>query len=140
MIPKQFITFASEGLLLYFSEEELGQFLTNIRNMLVQFPKALWVSDLVSSRDLERFVSYHPGVANAVRSVFKMTGRSVVAQNPFPDIELFEKFLHRYGLEIKTKTPLSSTLGSINFEHTLSSKQMREIVGERCVYSIATRS
>lgn len=134
--PDQLITFASEGLLLYFGEEELGRFLTNIRNVLNRFPKAIWVSDLVSSSDLESFVSCHPGVANAVRSVFKMTGRSVVKQNPFPDIVAFEKFLNRFGLQIKARTPLSSTLGSINFEHALSANQMKKIVGERCVYSV----
>jgi hypothetical protein len=132
----QRITFVTEGLLLYFGENELGRFLTNIRNILTRYPKAVWISDLVSSEDLKSFVSCHPGVANAVRSVFEMTGRSVVAQNPFPDITAFANFLHRFGLEIISKTPMSSTLGAINFEHMLSAKQMKEIVGERCVYSI----
>jgi len=130
------ITFVTEGLLLYFAEEELGKFLTNIRNILTRYPKAIWISDLVSSEELKSFVSCHPGVANAVKSVFKMTGRSVVAQNPFADITAFAKFLNRFGLEIVNRTPLNTTLGSINFEHTLSVNQMKNIVGERCVYSI----
>ena len=138
--PNQFITFLSEGLLLYFGEEELGRFLTNIRNILVEYPKAIWISDLVSSQELGDFVNCHPGVAAAVKSVFKMTGRSVVRHNPFPDITAFEEFLKKFGLEIKTKTALKSTLGSISFEHMLSLNQMRQIVGERCVYSIQPSS
>lgn len=130
------ITFTTEGLLLYFGKEELGQFLTNIRNILAQYPKAVWISDLVSSSELESFVNCHPGVANAVRSVFKMTGRSVVRQNPFSDITEFRNFLNKLGLEITAQTPLNSTLSLVNFEHTLSLNQMKNIVGERCVYTI----
>ena len=136
----QRITFVTEELLLYFSEEELGQFLTNIRNILMRYPKAIWISDLVSSEELANFVSCHSGVASAVKSVFEMTGRSVVSQNPFPNVTAFTEFLNRFGLEIIDRTPLDSTLGSINFEHTLSLKQMKNIVGERCVYSIKTLS
>ena len=132
----QRITFVTEGLLLYFAEEELGKFLTNIKNILTRHPKAIWISDLVSSEDLKSFVSCHPGVASTVKGVFKMTGRAVVTHNPFPNVTAFSKFLNRFGLEIVDRTSLESTLSSINFEHTLSSKQMKQIVGERCVYSI----
>ena len=133
--PVHPITLVTEGLLLYFSDEELGQFLTNIRNVLAKFPQAIWVTDLVSRSDLQNFANCHAGVARAVKSVFELTGRSVVGQNPFSDGSTFTDYLARFGLMPKSVIKLGSTLGSVNLEHGLSSQQMSEIVGERNIFT-----
>ena len=134
--PDDPITLITEGLLLYFSEDELGQFLDNIRNLLVKYPRATWVTDLVSNSDLQNFANCYPGVALAVKSIFELTGRPVIAQNPFSDASAFANCLARFGLESQSRTMLSSTLGSINFENALSMQQMSEVVGRRSIFSI----
>lgn len=134
--PSHPVTLVTEGLLLYFSTDELDQFLTNIRGILVKHPETVWISDLVSRSDLESFLNCHPSVARAVKSVFELTGRSVVAQNPFADASSFTDYLTRFGLQIQFSVRLNSTLGALNFENDLSQKQVFEVVGERSVCTI----
>ena len=134
--PSHPVTLVTEGLLLYFSTDELDQFLTNIRGILVKHPETVWISDLVSRSDLESFLNCHPSVARAVKSVFELTGRSVVAQNPFADASNFTDYLTRFGLQIQFSVRLNSTLGALNFENDLSQKQVFEVVGERSVCTI----
>ena len=108
----------------------------SIRGILVKHPETVWISDLVSRSDLESFLNCHPSVARAVKSVFELTGRSVVAQNPFADASNFTDYLTRFGLQIQFSVRLNSTLGALNFENDLSQKQVFEVVGERSVCTI----
>ena len=129
-------TLVTEGLLLYFSEKELSQFLMIIKSVLKEFPNAVWISDLVSTEDLQRFTSCHPGVAASVKEVFGRTGRSVLGQNPFKDASAFAEHLNRFELRIDAQTKLQSTLSLISFDHSLSDEQMLEVVGDRSVYTV----
>ena len=129
-------TLVTEGLLLYFSEEELSRFLTIIKNVLEEFLNAVWISDLVSTDDLNHFTSCHPGVAAAVKEVFGRTGRSVLGQNPFKNASAFTDYLKRFNLRIDSQTNLRSTLGSTSFRHSLHEQQMLEVVGDRSVYTV----
>ena len=136
--PSHPVTLVTEGLLLYFSTHELDQFLTNIRSILVRHPGAVWVSDLVSSADLKSFLDCHPGVARAVKSVFELTGRSVVAQNPFADASAFAEYLARFGLQVQSTVQLDSALAAVNFEQDLSLSEMSGVVGDRSVFTVKT--
>ena len=93
---------------------------------------------MVSRSDLESFLNCHPSVARAVKSVFELTGRSVVAQNPFADASAFAEYLARFGLQVQSNVQLDSALAAVNFEQDLSLSEMSGVVGDRSVFTVKT--
>lgn len=127
----------SEGLLLYFDDEELNRFLDNLAAILKKFPKSVWVSDMVTKQSLKELIESHPGVASAVRKVFSMTGRSVIKANPFVSDACVEQALGSRGLKVNSQkllhdvaaTMMGGSFGQDGSRHA-------EVLGSRKIWSI----
>ena len=130
----------SEGLLLYFDNEELSRFLGNIALILDTFPQAVWISDIVTKQNLKDLIGAHPGVANAVRQVFAMTGRSVIISNPFESDECVMESFNRHGLTVRSQRTLHDVAelacGTIS---TGQKSNRADIVGHRKVWVLASK-
>jgi hypothetical protein len=97
----------SEGLLLYFTKAELSQFMQHMREFLKRYPMALWITDFVTRNDLQNLIEIHPGVAQAVRQTFALTGRSVVGENPLENEASISQLAVDYGLHVRSTVKLS---------------------------------
>lgn len=132
----QSVSVVTEGLLLYFGEQEMRQFLSNMRAVLHEFEDAVWVTDFVAKQNLQELFASDPGVARGVKEVFSMTGRSVVPGNPFENDAVVEAWLDEFDLRVERKFPLQSTTAMLNFEVPLPQTQRDRIVGSRCIWCI----
>lgn len=130
------VSVVTEGLLLYFGEQEMRQFLSNMRALLHEFEDAVWVTDFVAKQNLQELFASDPGVARGVKQVFSMTGRSVVPSNPFEDDSSVEAWLNEFDLQVDRKFPLQSTTAMLNFDVPLAQEQRDRIVGSRCIWCI----
>jgi len=97
----------SEGLLLYFSAEELNAFLDNVAGLLRRHPKSVWITDFVTQANLQELLRSDPGVAGAVRRVFSLTGREVVGKNPFVSDACVRSLLTEKNLSVCSTIALS---------------------------------
>ncbi len=135
-------TIVTEGLLLYFSNDELRQFLENIVTLLSRGRNATWITDLVTQENLGELFSSHPGVARSVRRVFQHTGRMIITNNPFQSEACVERYLHEFGLRVDRTVSLRDVAPRLNLRIPIDSL-LREnllrknIVGSRKIWSIS---
>lgn len=129
----------TEGLLLYFGENEMRKFFQTISDVLHKYPKGIWVTDFVSRQNLQELFDSNPEVARGVKDTFSLTGRSVMPSNPFANTSDVEKWLSDFDLEIERRIPLSSTTQMLNFEIPLAQNQRDRIVGTRSIWCIRRR-
>lgn len=137
--PSCALVIVTEGLLLYFDADELRDFLTNMRIILTEQPKAKWIVDLVSRSNLEELCRSDPDLAEAVRKVFSQTGRSVIQSNPFISESYIEKCLDDHGLQPQSRIPLVEMTTLLQTYDKVSRDQMRSIVGSRSIWTITAR-
>lgn len=133
-------TIVTEGLLLYFGDDEMHQFLGNIQAVLTTFPQSTWVSDLVSQENLEELLSSSPDVANGVRQVFGLTGRTVVPSNPFKSEDCILRWLNQYGMSVESTVPLRNTTSMLSFDVPIGTEQRTRIVGNRKIWRLSASS
>lgn len=126
----------TEGLLLYFREVELKQFLQNLHHVMAEFPQTCWVTDLVTRDDLDQLRSSHPEVIQAIRKVFSLTGRSVIPDNPFQTEDCIHRLLGDCGLRVEATVPLGSATSLLKLEHEISPARRDQIVGTRKIWQI----
>ena len=129
----------TEGLLLYFQENEMRTFLENISYVLKRFKHAVWITDFVTQQNLKELFMSDPAVARGVKDVFTLTGRSVVPNNPFEDEISVERHLTDYDLEIDKALPLTSTTPLLEFDIPLPQEKRDRVVGTRSIYRIQSR-
>ncbi|MFK7821932.1 MAG: hypothetical protein AB8G99_24755, partial [Planctomycetaceae bacterium] len=127
-------TMVTEGLLLYFGDAEMNQFLSNIQAVLERYPTARWVTDFVTRQNLKELLDSHPGVATAVRAVFSQTGREVVPNNPFQTDECVSSRLTGYGLVADKTTSLSDITSTLKMDIVQSAREL--IVGTRKIWCL----
>lgn len=130
-------TMVTEGLLLYFNDAEMNQFLTNIQAVLEQYPGARWVTDFVTRQNLVELCDSHPGVAAAVRAVFSQTGREVVPSNPFQTDDCIRHRLAEHGMTSEATIPLADVTSTLNLE--IGQTQRELIVGSRRIWCLNAR-
>lgn len=125
------LTIVSEGLLLYFSENELHKFLGNIFGLLSGHSGSVWITDMVTQENLRELFDGHPGVARAVKSVFSLTGREVVGKNPFQTDRCVTTMLEDANLTVARTSSLRQ------FSKTgRSDKHIGSVVGNRRIWTI----
>lgn len=129
-------TLATEGLLLYFSEQEMEQFFSNIQAVLQKFPTAVWVTDFVSKSNLQDLFDSHPGVAKSVKAVFSQVQRSVVPSNPFDSDECINHWLRRFGLVASAKVDLKDVTSILDMESGVTTEQRQRVVGTRKIWRV----
>lgn len=129
-------TIVTEGLLLYFSEAELRQFLSNISWVLKKYPSSAWVTDFVTKANLKDLFAAAPSVAAGVKAVFSQTGRSVVGTNPFDNNGSVHAMLDQFDLHADTLIPLAAVTDSLTFDVEVDSERRRRLVGDRNAWRI----
>lgn len=135
--PEAGLVIVTEGLLLYFSESEMRQFLTNMHTLLSERPSAAWVVDFVTRQNLTDLFNSNRAVAQAVKSVFASTQREVVAANPFQDDRCVEGALHTLGLKVRSQSLLADQAARRELFGKESQKALRSICGQRKIWTIA---
>ena len=130
-------TIVTEGLLLYFTNHELRQFLENIVTLLSRGRNATWITDLVTQENLGELFTSHPGVARSVRKVFELTGRMIIANNPFQSEACVERYLQEFGLRVDWKVSLRDVAPRLNLRIPIDSQLRERIVGSRKIWSIS---
>jgi O-methyltransferase involved in polyketide biosynthesis len=133
-------TIATEGLLLYFGQQEMEQFFSNVREILIRFPHATWVTDLVSKSNLGDLFHSHPGVATSVKAVFSQVRRAVVPDNPFNSDACILDWLARFGLEVESCVELQAVTSTLKMDVDISNEQRQRIVGNRKIWRIVAAS
>ncbi len=131
------LAIVTEGLLLYFSPNELLTFLDNVRKLLSKCTQAMWITDFVTRQNLEELLTSHSGVASSVRHLFELTGRGVFSDNPFHSDACVSRYLKEYGLQIAASLPLRDAQ-----PHTMIPEltlMQQRIVGSRKIYAIVAR-
>jgi len=135
--PQARLAVVTEGLLLYFDDGEMQRFLENIRTLLTEHPKTVWIVDMVSRLDLRRLFDSDPVVADAVRRIFASTDREVAGGNPFADDRCIDRRLAEHGLRVESRDALSdhaaqfvSATGQVPIEATA-------ICGTRKIWTIS---
>lgn len=137
--PQAGLVIVTEGLLLYFSTEEMQQFLTNMHTILAQRPQAVWVADFVTQKNLTEMFTSHRSVAVAVKNVFASTQREVVSANPFTDDDCVHSLLAEYGLKITSQSLLSDQDRQSDVFEKHARKPLRSICGNRKIWTIAAK-
>ena len=135
--PAQPLTIVTEGLLLYFDEPEMDQFWENMRHLLSQHPNAVWVTDMVTKENLGDLMNSHPGVAEAVRKVFQLTSRTVVASNPFQGDSCIVRQLERFDLQPKSRLLLTDALSLLPLANQEMRSKAEKLVGYRKIWQIS---
>ena len=105
--PDAKLVILTEGLLLYFNEHELRQFLQHLRTILTERRNAVWVADLVSKQNLSELCSSDANLAAAVKAIFASTQRAVISENPLTDDDSIAAILGEHGLQVTSQLPLS---------------------------------
>ncbi len=130
-------TIVTEGLLLYFTNDELRQFLENMVTLLSRGRNATWVTDLVTQQNLNELFASHPGVARSVRKVFELTGRTIIASNPFQSNTCVERYLREFGLRVDRTVSLRDVAPRLNLRIPIDAQFRKNIVGSRKIWSIS---
>lgn len=125
----------SEGLLLYLSTSELNALLDHMAEILGKYPHATWVVDFVTKSNLKELLESRPGVANAVRNVFSMTGRQVISENPFVADSCVEAVLDQKELSVRSRIDLAS-IQQTREKHSTSN--VLDLLGTRRIWTIAS--
>lgn len=130
-------TIVTEGLLLYFTNNELRQFLENIFTLLSRGRNATWITDLVTQENLDELFNSHPGVARSVRKVFELTGRTIIASNPFQSDACVHRYLHEFGLRVDSTVPLRYVALRMDLVVPVEQSMREKIVGSRKIWSVS---
>jgi O-methyltransferase involved in polyketide biosynthesis len=134
--PAAALVIVTEGLLLYFTLEEVTRFLKNMHAVLAERRDAVWVVDLVSQQNLVDLFAADPEAAAAVKRVFASTQREVVTANPFPDEAAIEDALQANGLRVASRALLSeSAVQGGHFPADLV-PQVRTLCGSRKIWTV----
>ncbi len=130
-------TIVTEGLLLYFTNHELRQFLENMFTMLARSRNATWITDLVTQENLNDLFTCHPGVARSVRRVFQHTGRMIIANNPFQSEACVQRYLDEFGLRVDRTVPLREVASRLDLSIAIEPTLRERIVGSRKIWSVS---
>lgn len=134
------LVMVTEGLLLYFSDEEMSKFLRIMSSALERFKEAVWVSDIVTKENLMELFGSDPQVAQSVKHVFSLTGREVAQANPFEHYVDAKKKFAEYDLAVDREISLASTTARLQFDVNLPQDQRDRIVGSRSIWQISRRA
>jgi hypothetical protein len=109
-----------------------------MRAILNSHPRAVWIVDMVSQQNLQELFQSDPGVAQAVRSIFASTDRSVVQSNPFQDDQDIEQCLAEHQLRVVNQFSLQATAARL--VQTTSGRTLEgefaEVCGSRKIWVI----
>lgn len=136
MDPNARLAIVTEGLLLYFNQTEMEHFFDNMRIVLSNHPRAVWIVDMVSQQNLQELFDSDLGVAQAVRSIFASTDRQVVRANPFKGDHDIEQCLTKHGLRVESTRSLQSTAASLPLRSPDQPTSPAEICGSRKIWVI----
>lgn len=134
------ISIVTEGLLLYFSINEMRCFWGNMQRILNAHPLATWTTDIVTLADMHQLLHSDREVATVVRHVFEKTGRRVISHNPFETDDDVTAWAERHSLRVR-RTRLLSRATHPHTGRFLSSGQTG-VLGNRkawCFQSAAAR-
>ena len=130
-------TIVTEGLLLYFTNSELRQFLENMVTLLSRGRNVTWITDLVTQENLNELFACHPGVALSVRKVFELTGRTIIASNPFQSTTCVERYLQEFGLPVDRTVSLRDVAPRLNLRIPIDPSLRENVVGSRKIWTIS---
>ncbi|MEO8269363.1 MAG: class I SAM-dependent methyltransferase [Aureliella sp.] len=130
-------TIVTEGLLLYFTNNELRLFLRNIVALLSRGRNAMWITDLVTQGNLNELCTSHPGVARSVRKVFELTGRSIIADNPFQFEACVQRYLNEFGLRVDRTVLLRDSASRLDLSIATAQSIRERVVGSRKIWSVS---
>ena len=130
-------TIVTEGLLLYFTINELRQFLENIFTLLSRGRNTTWITDLVTKENLNELCTSHPEVSRSVRKVFEMTGRTIIASNPFQSEACVQRYLNEFGLRVDRTVALRDVASRLDLSITTAQSIRERVVGSRKIWSIS---
>ena len=132
-------TMVTEGLLLYFNQSEMKRFFEIMSSVLKRFPKAVWVSDIVSRADLKRLLDFDPALANTVRNIFANTQREVVPSNPFESEHCIREMLDRFGIHVVDTVLLADATTISEPEISTPLPDRKKIVGNRKIWRMSSK-
>ena len=130
-------TIVTEGLLLYFTNNELRQFLENMVTLLSSGRNVTWITDVVTQENLNELFACHPGVARSVRKVFELTGRTIIASNPFQSNSCVERYFQEFGLRVDRTVSLRNVAPRLNLRISIDQPLRENVVGSRMIWSIS---
>lgn len=130
-------TIVTEGLLLYFTNDELRLFLQNMVALLFLGRNSTWITDLVTQENLNELFASHPGVSRSVRKVFELTGRTIIASNPFQSDACVERYLSDFRLRVDRTVSLRDVASRLNLSIPIDSQLREDIVGSRRIWSFS---
>lgn len=130
-------TIVTEGLLLYFTINELRQFLSNIFTLLSRGRNTTWITDLVTKENLNELCTSHPEVSRSVRKVFEMTGRTIIASNPFQSEACVQRYLNEFGLRVNRTVALRDVASRLDLSIATAQSIRERVVGSRKIWSIS---
>lgn len=133
-------TIVTEGLLLYFTNDELKRFLDNMRILLSQGRIATWITDIVTQANMQELFSNHPGVSSSVRRIFELTGRRIEANNPFQSESCVSKYLADFGLRLDANVALRDLSLRLDLAMPIAPSEREKVVGSRKIWTISRRS
>jgi O-methyltransferase involved in polyketide biosynthesis len=133
-------TIVTEGLLLYFTKDELKQFLENVAALLSLGYNATWITDIVTQENLGELFTSHPGVSRSVRKVFELTGRMIMADNPFQSEALVDDYLHEFGLCVDRTVSLRDVASRLNLSIGTTPSIREKVVGSRKIWTVSVSS
>jgi len=135
--PNADLVIVTEGLLLYFTLDELRLFLRNMHTILVERPRTGWVVDFVSRQNLTELCSSDPSVASAVRKIFGSTTRAVIADNPFKNDAEICDVLREHGLQVRSQADLADAALRLPRPAHITAEKVRTICGSRKIWTVA---
>jgi len=133
-------TIVTEGLLLYFTNDELKRFLDNMRILLSQGRIATWITDIVTQANIQELFSNHPGVSSSVRRIFELTGRRIEANNPFQSEACVSKCLADFGLRLDANVALRDLSSRLDLAMPIAPAERARVVGSRKIWTISRRA
>ncbi len=133
-------TIVTEGLLLYFTNDELKRFLENIGVLLTQGRNATWITDLVTQVNMQELFAIHQGVASSVRRIFELTGRKIEANNPFQSDACVLKYLDEFGLRVEATVALRELSSRLELTLPFAPVERDSVVGSRKIWTISRRA
>lgn len=136
--PEAGLVIVTEGLLLYFNADEMERFLSNMRAILTERPRAVWVVDFVTQRNLVDLFECDRAVAAGVKNVFASTQREVAAVNPFAHDDSVHDRLAAHGLEVRDHSPLADQAERSEIFPKSSRKDLRSVTGARRIWTVAS--
>ena len=130
-------TIVTEGLLLYFTNDELKRFLDNMRILLSQGRNATWITDLVTQTNMQELFSSYPGVSRSVRRIFELTGRMIEANNPLQSEACVSKCLAEFGLRVDANVALRDLSLRLDLAMPFAPGERERVVGSRKIWTIS---